>query len=123
LQTRFVFSDQAIFSKGGSPGRFPYRDFYYQLIKTMRSMGEEELKDLLTWWNEYVFLCYLTLLLILFAIRTIFSGDDDEEAEEEPSPSSGSLAARMRAQAAARQATRGGGLHVVAAGGSGDAPS
>ena len=64
---RFVISDQSVLSQGGSTkGCWPYKEFYNALVATMKNMEEEDLGDLLAWWQEYVFLSliHFTCLII-----------------------------------------------------------
>ncbi|KAK0458127.1 uncharacterized protein EV420DRAFT_1643468 [Desarmillaria tabescens] len=49
---RFTLSSQSVWS---SNREFDYRLFYHTLVDIMESMPEDELKDLLEWWDEKIF--------------------------------------------------------------------
>ncbi|KIM42574.1 hypothetical protein M413DRAFT_10120 [Hebeloma cylindrosporum] len=56
LKFRFVISDQSVLSQGGSTkGRWAYKEFYNALIGAMKDMEEDDLGDLLGWWQDIVF--------------------------------------------------------------------
>ncbi|KAF8965639.1 hypothetical protein BDZ97DRAFT_2057933 [Flammula alnicola] len=79
---RFVLSDQSTLNAGSQEkGRWPYSKFYTALIKTMEEMVEEDLDDLLGWWNDTVF------------------GDIDETDDEDDAEQATNMASMMRAQA------------------------
>ncbi|KAF8157833.1 hypothetical protein B0H34DRAFT_706322 [Crassisporium funariophilum] len=85
---RFVISDQSVLSQGGSgKGRWPYKEFYDALVNAMKDMEDDDLADLLDWWQDTVF------------------GGLEEEAEDEDHGVT-SVAARMRAQAADKKARK-----------------
>ncbi|KAF8900735.1 hypothetical protein CPB84DRAFT_1847184 [Gymnopilus junonius] len=77
---RFVLSGQSTMSRGArTKGKWPYKDFYNELVQTMQGMDTDDLEDLMGWWQD-----------------TIFGGYDDENDDED---NRSSMAARMRAQA------------------------
>ncbi|KAF8955982.1 hypothetical protein BDZ97DRAFT_2080158 [Flammula alnicola] len=85
---RFVISDQSVLSQGGSTkGRWPYKDFYDALVGAMKDMEEDDLADLLAWWQD-----------------TVFGGLEAESEDDDASATS--VAARMRAQAADKRARK-----------------
>ncbi|KAK0463245.1 uncharacterized protein EV420DRAFT_1639395 [Desarmillaria tabescens] len=51
--TFFLFASYS--SVWSSNGEFDYRLFYHTLMDIMESMPEDELKDLLEWWDEKIF--------------------------------------------------------------------
>ena len=63
---RFVISDQSVLSQGRSTkGRWPYKEFYDALVGTMKDMEEDDLGDLLGWWQEYVILSFISLACLI----------------------------------------------------------
>ncbi|KAF8879129.1 hypothetical protein BD779DRAFT_1676524 [Infundibulicybe gibba] len=85
---RFVLSNQPTLTAGGKErGRWPYEVFYQELVKTMTEMVEDELDELLYWWDETVF-------------GDIRVEDSDTENTTQPLTS---IASTMRAEAAARR--------------------
>ena len=67
-KTRFALSDEPFFGPRGSEADkrrrrgFPYRMFYREILEHKDLMLEDELINLIQWWNEYVYLipeCYL----------------------------------------------------------------
>ncbi|KAF8872614.1 hypothetical protein BD779DRAFT_1477434 [Infundibulicybe gibba] len=87
-KARFVLSNQPTLTAGGKErGRWPYEVFYQELVKTMTEMVEDELDELLYWWDETVF-------------GDIRVEDSDTENTTQPLTS---IASTMRAEAAARR--------------------
>jgi hypothetical protein len=54
LQVRFALSSQVTFQAGGSNGNWPLRSFYRKIVSVGDLMPEDDLKELLGWWDEYV---------------------------------------------------------------------
>ncbi|KAJ7268284.1 hypothetical protein C8J57DRAFT_1612132 [Mycena rebaudengoi] len=48
----FALSSQTSFDAGGTPGKFPYRGMYRELLATIAEMPQEVRERLLTWWTE-----------------------------------------------------------------------
>jgi hypothetical protein len=66
LQVRFVLSDQNSFDQGGSepmPNSWPYQEFYNVILDKFQEMSEKRRKDLLKWWNEFVVLASVSLVI------------------------------------------------------------
>jgi hypothetical protein len=58
FKVRFVLSDQYMFKIGSNKrGSWPWGGFYRELTKMMEWMDEDDLNDLLFWWNEFVLTC------------------------------------------------------------------
>ncbi|KAG5635594.1 hypothetical protein H0H81_010685, partial [Sphagnurus paluster] len=88
---RFVLSGQTVFSSGSkeTPNRFPLRSFYNNLTTTLRKMDENELEELLCWWDDKV-----------------FGANDDSYGEDDDSdvgPEGPSVFEQMKEQAKAKQ--------------------
>lgn len=49
---RFALSSQTVWNTASD---FDYSTFYYTIVDTLEDMEEEELDELLTWWNEKFF--------------------------------------------------------------------
>ena len=58
----FALSDEPFFGPGGSEADkqqrhgFPYQMFYCEILEHKDLMSEDELINLIQWWNEYVYL-------------------------------------------------------------------
>ncbi|KAJ7232135.1 hypothetical protein C8J57DRAFT_1580180 [Mycena rebaudengoi] len=48
----FALSSQTTFDAGGSPGKWPYRTFYRELLRTINNMPTKRREQLLAWWTE-----------------------------------------------------------------------
>ena len=52
---------------------------YWELTKLI---DEDDLDDLLVWWNEFVLTCYYVDLMLIFPFRTIFGVGESEDDKD-----------------------------------------
>ena len=108
-QVHFTFSSQHTFHAGGNNGgRWPYQQFYHDILSVATSMDKDDQKELLDWWDEYVFwFCFVTRPLMLFLSQVFRDVEPELEREDKNAqPTCCLIATWMKMQAKATAAAK-----------------
>jgi hypothetical protein len=111
VQAHFALSSQHTFHAGGNNGgRWPYRQFYRDILSVAASMDDNDRQELLDWWDECVVLFHFTTRPLIFTLSQVFRDikpeSESENENENMQPACLSIAARMKMQAKAAAAAK-----------------